>query len=319
MFSDGSDIVGLLKGVCNSIPHEAILLSGGLDSSILLHLTQPKNAITITLNNYSNDLKFSSLAIKGAKSFHHIINPDLSEIINSIRELVSISKTFDPIYIRNNVVQLIGCKHAINLGCQNIIIGDGADELFAGYNYLHKYVNEPQILCRKIKDLFDNMDFFSNKISKFYKLKVYLPFLEQQIIEFSKTLTINDKISSYEGCLYGKFFLRQRFLPILGEEIVWRKKEALEIGSGMNMYVSKIEELVKNEQYVYGVQKAAKEGVKIRNKEHLFYYNFYRQFFAPPGNVQKKQTSTKKCTFCNTAWEWRGNYCKVCGAYPVKN
>jgi len=319
VISDKSVIVDLLKSVCNSIPNEAILLSGGLDSSILLHLTQPKNAITITLNQYSNDLKFSTLTVKGSKSNHHVFNPDFNEIIDNIRELISISKTFDPIFIRNNVIQLIGCKRAINLGCQTIIIGDGADELFAGYNYLHKYVNEPQILRGKIKDLFDNMDFFSNRISQFYRLRVFLPFLEQRIIKFSKTLTMNDKISTYEGRLYGKFFLRKCFLPILGEEIVWRRKEALEAGSGMTHYVSKFEEIIKNEQYIDGVDEAANEGVRIKDKEHWLYYKFYRQFFEPPLKDQTKTTTSKICALCNAKWQWRGDYCKTCGAYPARD
>jgi asparagine synthase (glutamine-hydrolysing) len=319
VFNDQSDIVNLLKKVCNSIPHEAILLSGGLDSSILLHLTQPKDAITITLNQYSNDLKFSALAVKGSKSNHHIINPDLNEITSNIRELVFMSKTFDPMFIRNNVIQLIGCKRAIELGRQTIIIGDGADELFAGYNYLHKYVNEPHILDKKINDLFNNMDFFSNRISNFYKIKVFLPFLEPQIIKFSKTLTTNDKISRYEGRLYGKFFLRERFLPLLGKEIVWRKKEALETGSGMTLYVSRLEELIEDEHYIVGVEEAANEGVIICNKEHLLYYNIYRQFFDPPYKDQTKSITSKICTHCNATWEWRGDYCKICGTYPGKD
>lgn len=318
MFKDKSDIVNLLQSVCSSIPNEAILLSGGLDSSILFHLTQPKDAITITVSQHSNDLKFSALAVNGTKSNHHVFSPDLNEIINSIRELVFISKTFDPIFIRNNVIQLIGCKRAIDLGCQSIIIGDGADELFAGYNYLHKYVNEPKILSRKIKFLFDNMDFFSNRISNFYRLQVFLPFLDHQIIKFSKTLTINDKISRYEGRLYGKFFLRKCFLPLLGEQIVWRKKEALETGSGMTLYVSRLGDLIKNEQFTYGVREALNEGVSIRDKEHLLYYRIYREFFDPPSKYQTKLRASKKCVFCNATWEWRGDYCRICGGYSTK-
>lgn len=310
--------MNLLKSVCNSIPHEAILLSGGLDSSILLHLTQPKEAITITLNQDSNDLKFSAIVTERAISHHHIINPDFEEILSSIRELIFISKTFDPIFIRNNVIQLIGLRRAIDLGCQTIIIGDGSDELFAGYNYLHKYVNNPQVLNRKINDLVENMDFFSSKISKFLKIKVYLPFLDKEIIKFSQTLTLDDKIGKYEGRLYGKFFLRKSFLPMLGEEIVWRRKEALETGSGMTQYISKFEGLIKNAAFINGIGEAAEEGVSIRDKEHWLYYKFYRQFFDPPLKDHANSTNSKKCATCNATCELRDNYCKVCGAYPLK-
>lgn len=310
---------GLLRKVCDSIPHESILLSGGLDSSILMLLTQPREAITIILDQKANDFKYATLIAKKSKSRHHVFYPNLKLVIDSIKELIAISQTFDPIFIRNNVIQLMGLKQAIALGCNSIILGDGADELFAGYNYLHKYINNPIIIQKKIMDLVENMHFFSEKFAKIYNLKIYSPFLSQEIISYSKTLSVEDNISTYKGKRYGKFFLRTCFESILGMEVAWRNKEALEIGSGMTFFVSNLGLILNEEAYSSGVKKALEEGVTIRNKEHLIYYKIYRQFFEPPmkDKVISHSFAIKKCPSCKLVWKWCGNYCKMCGFYPA--
>lgn len=307
----------LFKRVCSIIPKECLLLSGGLDSSILMYLIQPKESITISLNYNSSDLIYSNIVAKKFGSNHHVIYPILEEILGGTRELIYTSKTFDPIFIRNNVIQLIGFKYAAKLGCHSTIIGDGADELFAGYNYLHKYLNDPQTIQRKSKELVENMHFFSQKIARSYEIEAYSPFLAKEIIDFSQTLSIKDKIAIHEGTIYGKFFLRKSFLHALGEELVWRRKEALEVGSGMSEYVSIFEKLIADRDYRKGLKKASLEGVTIRNKEHLLYYKYYRQFFDPPSTFLNESSNHKKCPFCKVEWDWQGHYCKMCGAFPV--
>jgi asparagine synthase (glutamine-hydrolysing) len=164
------------------------------------------------------------------------------------------------------------------------------------------------------------MDFFSIKLAKKINLKIFLPFLEQEIVDFSNKIALDDKISKYNEIFYGKFFLRRCYEDILGKEIVWRKKTALENGSGvtnLNYYIEN--NLVTDYDYLKEKEKAKlEEGIEIRNKEHLYFYKIYRNFYRPPLQENSAlEIDIKKCSYCNSIFKWNGNFCKVCGAFPV--
>ncbi len=313
------EFINLLSDICIREIHDGILLSGGLDSSILAYHTRPRDSITITMDKNSPDYFYSSLLAKKKYSVnHHKISISYEEILTNIGELIEEFKTFDPIFLKNSVVQLIGFKNAKKLNVSSIVIGDGADELFAGYNFLHKYIDEPLKLHQKINYIIQNMDFISIKLANKLKLKIFLPFLEKDIIEFSKNITIEKKISKYNEIFYGKFFLRECYEDILGKELVWRKKTALEIGSGVTNLKYYIDnKIVSDYEYSEGVIKAKSEGVEIRNKEHFYFYKIYRKFFKPPFEDKSVVNMTKECQYCKSIFAWKGNFCKVCGAFPV--
>jgi asparagine synthase (glutamine-hydrolysing) len=310
----------ILTNICSGENHDGILLSGGLDSSILAYHIRPKHSITITIDKESPDYFYSSLIAKRKYSIdHHRVITTYNEVISNIEELVAEFKTFDPIFLKNSVVQLMGFKTAKKINIKSLVIGDGADELFAGYNFLHKYIGEPQKLNDKINSIIQNMDFFSIKFSKKIGLNIFLPFLQTEIIEFSQKISLVEKISQHNGIFYGKFFLRKCYEDILGKEIVWREKNALELGSGVTNLKYYIENYIFNDsEYTVEEEKAKSEGVEIRSKEQLYFYRIYRKFFNPPKEDKNNESDiTKKCPFCKSMFSWKGNFCKVCGAFPV--
>ena len=311
-------IRNLLDKACKSISSESILLSGGLDSSILLLYIKPQIAITIAINSLSSDYKYSSFIAKRFETRHNIIHPEDNVIIDCLEELISDYKTFDPIFLRNMVVQLIGFQKLIELGCKSVVIGDGADELFGGYNFLQRYHKEPKVLESKLQILIQNMNFVSINLAKKYRLNIHCPFLNEDIIKFAKSLSSSDKIAEYNGTIFGKFFLRRCFEDVLGKETVWRKKEALESGSGMSQFMSKFSTRISNEEYFEGCRVAKIDEVIIRNKEHLYYYQIYRKHFpAPINDPANQKLNFRLCSFCKSPFRWQGSFCKVCGSYPV--
>jgi asparagine synthase (glutamine-hydrolysing) len=309
----------ILANICDKEGLDGILLSGGLDSSILAYHIKPKYSITILIDKESPDYFYSSLIAKKYSINHKIINISYNEVLTNIEELIEEFKTFDPIFLKNSVVQLIGFKIAKEMNIGSLVIGDGADELFAGYNFLHKYAEEPEKLDKKMYTLNQNMDFFSIKFSNRIGLRIFLPFLEKEVAEFSQKITVKEKISKKDGTFYGKFFLRKCYEDILGKEIVWREKNAMEKGSGVTNLKYHIENnMVSDSEFNVEEEKAKSEGVEIRNKEHLYFYKIYRKFFRPPKeDLSKESKSIKECPSCKSMFLWKGNFCKVCGEYPV--
>jgi asparagine synthase (glutamine-hydrolysing) len=313
--------VNILTDICIREKHDGILLSGGLDSSILAYHTRPKDAITVIIDSNAPDYFYSSLIANKKKYImnHHIITTSFNDILSNIEELIKDFNTFDPIFLKNSVVQLQGLKTAKKLKIASLVIGDGADEIFAGYNFLLEYIGEPNIIESKINSLISDMDFVSIKLSDRLGLKIFLPFLEPEIIEFSKHITVEEKISNHHGNPYGKYFLRKCYENILGKEVVWREKTALENGSGvtfLNKYIDNT--LLTNYEYKDQKEKAKLEGVEIRNKEHLWFYKTYRKFFSPPmENKSIDEDNNKRCPYCKSIFLSKGKFCKICGAFPV--
>lgn len=308
----------LFQNICEKDVHDSILLSGGLDSSILFCYLRPKNAITISIDAYSSDYHYSSSLSNKYPVYHHIYFPTMKDIFENIKELIKDYKTFDPIFLKNTVVQLLGFKEAAKLKSRSLILGDGADELFGGYNFLQNYVKKPEILKSKMDSLLSSMEFASYELSKKYTFNIFTPFLDKKIINFATRLSLNEKISFHNNKIYGKYFLRTCFSNMLGEKIAWREKEALEKGSGIKKIVSYLNLHLKDEEFINGIEKAKTEGVLIRNKEHLFYYKLYRNFFDPPGKDTLNQNlCLRKCHSCNSIFVGNGSFCKICGAYPV--
>ncbi|MDF0681068.1 MAG: asparagine synthase C-terminal domain-containing protein [Candidatus Nitrosocosmicus sp.] len=294
------------------------MLSGGLDSSILLNYMHPREAITISIDQYSSDYRYSIIIAEKYEINHNIVTPSIKTILENLDELIMDFKTFDPIFLRNSVVQLLGFKEAKRLEVNSIILGDGADELFGGYNFLGKYLETPGILQSKLNRIVQNMEFVSFAFAKKYALVTTAPFLDDSIIKFSQALSVNEKIAIHKNMSYGKFFLRNCFKEILGDEIAWRRKEALESGSGINKIGTYLENCILDTDYIEGYRKAQNEGVMIRSKEHLYYYQKYRKFFDPPiHQIWDQPEKSKRCPSCNIIFIWSGSFCKTCGAYPV--
>ena len=65
-----------------------------------------------------------------------IYNSTTSEILEAVENTIKILKNFNDIEIRNNVVMYLAIKWAKDNNKKSVITGDGADELFAGYNFL---------------------------------------------------------------------------------------------------------------------------------------------------------------------------------------
>ena len=129
---------------------DALLLSGGLDSSILANIVNPRYSWTIAFGKDAMDLSFArTVATKYSKKHTEVILTDV-ELLNIIKEIIKLFKTFDPIEIRNSSVMYAGLSKAREEGISTIMTGDGGDELFAGYNYLKRYFFNIQMLKAEV-------------------------------------------------------------------------------------------------------------------------------------------------------------------------
>ena len=112
----------------------------------------------------------------------------IEDILTAIDKTIKILGVFNDIEIRNSVVMYLSLEAAKNEGYSSLITGDGADELFAGYNFFLK-MNE-KLLKKNLERIWKIMHFPTQKIGKSLGIKIESPFLNETVIDFAKSLPV---------------------------------------------------------------------------------------------------------------------------------
>ena len=304
----------ILEESCNSCESELIALSGGLDSSIISHFLRGKKVegIAIISEDFvSTDLTYCQRISKETDIPLTIYNSSTSEILEAVENTIKILKNFNDIEIRNNVVMYLAIKWAKDNNKKSIITGDGADELFAGYNFL---VNKPEKeLESEIKRVCSVMHFPTQKIGKYLGIKIESPFLNQKVIEMANHIPSNLKVKEENGARYGKWILRKTIEKHIPEQIAWRKKSPMQEGAGTAGLTNLFESIINEEKYVEKKLTVEKnDQVIIRSRESMYYYEIFKKFYGTPveDNVESK------CPYCKHGTN-NSKFCRMCGAFPI--
>jgi asparagine synthase (glutamine-hydrolysing) len=278
---------------------DGILLSGGLDTSILAFVAKPSTGFTVALKNSpASDLSYSEQVSKLLGIQHETMEFTTEEALATLPEVIGILKTFD-LALPNDLSIYFALKLAKESGINSVTTGDGADELFAGYSYMAELT--PKDLDTYIRRLSQNWHFSANELGRALGVEIKQPFLDGDFVRFA--LEISPELKVKDGV--GKYILRKSFEGLIPAEIVWRRKEPIEYGSGSTKVHEIIDSMVTDEEF----QSARKKvDIKFINKEHFFYWRIYDQVV---GEIPKAKAGEIKCPCCGAAM---GRYhCPTCG------
>ncbi|MFP3880291.1 MAG: asparagine synthase C-terminal domain-containing protein [Dehalococcoidia bacterium] len=294
-----------LKEAVDRNPAGGILLSGGLDTTILAFVARPGVGFTVALKGSpASDLVYSAKVARLLGIRHIKMEFTLEQAIAALPEVIAILKTFD-LALPNDLSMYFALKLAGENGISSIMTGDGADELFAGYSYMVKL--PPEDLERYIRRLSQNLHFSANELGMALGIEVRQPFLDADFVHFA--LKIRPEVKIQDGV--GKYILRKSFKGLLPSEIVWRRKEAIQFGSGSTRLHEIIEGMVTDEEFRSA---SSKVDIKLLNKEHFFYWRIYD---GVVGKVVKAREGELGCPCCGAAI---GTYhCPTCGfSRPIR-
>jgi len=279
-----------------------LLFSGGLDTSILAGLNPHMDAITVSLKSFGEDISYAELVARhlNLTHYHRIVTVD--EAISSIPNVIKILQSFDPA-IPNDLAVYFGLMYVKGLGVNEVMTGDGADEIFAGYDYMKKIKD----LNPYLKRIASSMSFSSNKLGDFFGMKISQPYLNRELIDCALDIPIKFKMREEDGKVWGKWILRKAFEDILPKEIIWQCKRPLEYGSGMTKLREIISSKISDDEFE---EKKKLYPINFLNKEHIYYYEIYRKEI---GEIPKPKGTQKECPGCGAGMECTAFHCKVCG------
>ena len=304
----------VLENAVAECKSEWIALSGGLDSSILAHILRDKKpqAITVITKDFlGTDLTYAQIIAKHTQLPLSLMQITMEEVLDSINETINILGNFNDIEIRNSIVAYIYLNSLKKKGIDSVITGDGADEVFAGYNFLLKKSEEE--LDEELKRIKRIMHFPSKDIAKSLNMKVETPFLNEDVIRFSDAISISKKINFRDGEKFGKWILRKAFENELPKNIIWREKSPMQDGSGTVNLTGLFNTIITDEIFSQKKTKILDEdGVYIRTKESLHYYECFRK-----SNIVTSSNSDEKCPDCNYDIKLDSKFCRMCGKFPI--
>ena len=314
METEEEQCMRILTNAVNECKSDWIALSGGLDSSILAHLRKdqkPQTMTIITKDFLGTDLTFAQIIAKHLGLNLSLIQVSMEDVLDSINETIKILGNYNDIEIRNSIVPYIYLTTLKKKGVDSVITGDGADEVFAGYNFLLKKSDEE--IGEELKRIKKIMHFPSKDIARSLNMKVETPFLNEELIKFSDDIEISKKINSKEGEKFGKWILRETFEKYLPNNITWREKSPMQDGSGTNNLTGLFNTIITDDIFTEKKTRILEEdGVYIRTKESLHYYECFRKT-----NSVKKSNSDNRCPDCDYEIAPNSRFCRMCGKFPI--
>lgn len=246
-----------VKAQITGLKEVAVAFSGGLDSSIIAYMANKcgvrVNLIHVSLENESE----TETAFEASEKLDLPMQMYLfkeADVEKALPHVVNLIEEADPVKAAIGVSMYWSAQKAQKAGHTVLLAGQGADELFGGYQ---RYVNEYckngkekvcQLMFNDIVKIHENNLERDKKICTDLDVELRLPFISFNLIEFALGLPVDLKFEQKQDTLR-KLVLRKVALNLgLSTSIVNKPKKAVQYSTGINNAIKRIAQ--KNNQTV---------------------------------------------------------------------
>ncbi|MGO3306832.1 MAG: asparagine synthase B, partial [Sphingobacterium sp.] len=311
------------RQMMSDVPY-GVLLSGGLDSSVIAAVTKKfaskriesggqEEAWYPQLHSFAVGLKGAPDLVAAKKAadhigtIHHEINFTIQEGLDAVRDVIYHLETYDVTTIRASTPMYLLARVIKSMGIKMVLSGEGSDELFGGYLYFHKAPNAQEFheeTVRKMNKLYLYDCLRANKSLAAWGVEGRVPFLDKEFIDVAMTINPEDKMIR-DGRME-KWILRKAFEDYLPQSIAWRQKEQFSDGVGygwIDVLKEQAAEKVSDTEFEVAASRFAVNTPK--NKEEYFYRTIFESYF--PSETAAKTVPSVKSVACSTpealAWD----------------
>lgn len=321
----------VVKRLMTDVPF-GVLLSGGLDSSLVAAVTARHLAGTRAAEQWGTQLHSFCVGLEGSPDLkaarevadylgtvHHELHFTVQDGIDAIADVIYHIESYDVTTIRASTPMFLMARKIKSLGVKMVISGEGSDEIFGGYLYFHKAPSKEEFhreTCRKIKALHQYDCLRANKATSAWGLEARVPFLDKEFMDVAMSIDPESKMIKPDLGRIEKWVLRKAFddeeNPYLPKHILYRQKEQFSDGvgyswiDGLKAHAAKhvTDRMMLNAAHIYPHNTPT-------TKEAYYYRMIFERFF--PQNSARLTVPGGPSIACSTAkaieWDarWSSN------------
>ena len=305
------------RQLMSDVPY-GVLLSGGLDSSVISAIAKKYSAKRIETDSQSAawwpQLHSFAVGLKGAPDLakakevaehigtvHHEINYTVQEGLDAIRDVIYFIETYDVTTVRASTPMYLLARVIKSMGIKMVLSGEGADEVFGGYLYFHKAPTAKDFheeTVRKLSKLYLYDCLRANKSLSAWGVEGRVPFLDKEFLDVA--MRLNPEAKMCPGSTIEKKIVREAFSDMLPESVAWRQKEQFSDGVGYSWIDSlkaMTAQAVSDEQMAHAAERFPIN--PPMNKEEYYYRSIFEEHF--PSKSAALSVPSVPSVACSTA------------------
>jgi asparagine synthase (glutamine-hydrolysing) len=305
------------RQLMSDVPY-GVLLSGGLDSSVISAIAKKYSAKRVETDGQSDawwpQLHSFAVGLKGAPDLikarevaeyigtvHHEINYTIQEGLDAIRDVIYFIETYDVTTVRASTPMYLLARVIKSMGIKMVLSGEGADEIFGGYLYFHKAPDARAFheeTVRKLSKLHLYDCLRANKSLSAWGVEGRVPFLDKEFLDVA--MRTNPAAKMAPGKTIEKKIVREAFADMLPESVAWRQKEQFSDGVGYS-WIDTLKEItsaaVSDEQMAHAAERFPIN--TPMNKEEYYYRTIFEEHF--PSESAARCVPSVPSVACSTA------------------
>lgn len=241
-------LIDSLKKRLRGLPKVGVMFSGGIDSTILAHLSREMGVETILYTvgrEDSADFKFARKTAEDMGLPICLRKVTMDDVRDYLPRVLSAIEEFNLMKLGVGMPAYMAAEMAREDGIKVMLSGQGADELFAGYHRYLKFYQEQgeeaqQNLDKDVNNLYQVNLQRDDAVTMASGVELRVPYLDLDVINMAMNIPMEYKIEG-ENDQLRKRILREVARDLgVPEDNVKRPKKAAQYGSGIDKMLRRV-------------------------------------------------------------------------------
>lgn len=294
-----------VEDACERIPAESVLLSGGVDSALISACYQ-KPLVTVCLKGATAPDRHSAQVVAEFLALPWtLVEVDQESAVESLCYLMRLTNTFDR-GIFNDLATFCALRAVRSAGRRTVASGQGAEILFAGYEFL---IRSGSNFPRYRESILERIRLSETRVSRRLGMVMSYPYLSPEVIRVAQMTDHDDCLHWMpDGRLITKVPLRVAAMRRLPLSVAWRPRADVEVGSGFAALDGSVVSYAKRFEPPKHLCRT------YWDKTHIA---LHRIFVGLGLEVPQAGTGMYGCGWCGGGVILAERHCTTCGGFPA--